>query len=149
MDSFPEGWPDAQSFRNKGELGHPLDAGSEKKRVFKILNNPLKLGQITVNLELADVGPVGVPFDLLVINEFVEDVVSQDLSHQLALLRFQDGRVKIPWQIRNAMSPALSRVHLVNVLFNRILQVHLLLYAVHARAQHHGKSEIGIAGRVR
>jgi len=64
----------------------PLERRGEGKvdgQREKVLQNR----QITFDFKLGDVGPVKVPLDLLVLDEFLEDVVAQCLPDQIASLK--------------------------------------------------------------
>jgi hypothetical protein len=53
---------------------------------YRIVNVvALENGEIFFQFELGNMSPILIPFNLLILDEFLEDVVSQGFLHQLAL----------------------------------------------------------------
>ena len=76
-------------------------------------------------------------------------MLPKDLPDHLTVLGFNDSGIEVSRKIRNAVSPSLGRIHFKDILFYGVREFQFFLNACHTGAQHHGKGEIGITGRIR
>jgi hypothetical protein len=67
-----------------------LPGGTGRERPDE-LGAPLEKRQVSLQFKLGDMSSILVPFDLFVLDKFLEDVVSQRFFDQLAFLRQLNG----------------------------------------------------------
>ena len=100
-------------------------------------------------LPVGDGDAEAVPLLLLALDVLLEDVRPQGLQGDGAGLEFLHGLVQVGGQAGDAGLLFLGRGHLEDVGVDRIRHRQVVLDAVQAGAQHHGKGQVGVAGRVR
>ena len=93
-------------------------------------------------------GPEGVPFPVLVLEELEEDVVAEGLAHELTLGDLLERLEEAAGQRDDPRLFALFRVHLEDVLFHGLGQLVLFLDTLDAGRDHDGEGEIRVAGRI-
>ena len=91
---------------------------------------------------------IHVTLDLLVRDEFLEDVIAQGFSHKLASFGERDGLRQTAGQGLYPLSGARLGGHFEDVFFDRIRKLVALPDALKARSQHDGERQVGVAGRI-
>ena len=61
-------------------------------------SNDLQHGEIAFQLVLVHVGTIAVPFDLLILDKLVKDVIPQSITNEFASFHGFDGFIEASWQ---------------------------------------------------
>ena len=90
--------------------------------------------------EVGDLGAVFRPFDLLVLDQRMENMLAESVFEEFALFGDLNGLTQT---LRKRLQ------FIVEILLRRFRQLPAVFDAFQSRRQHDGKSQIGVAGRVR
>src|SRR4030042_1306422 len=92
---------------------------------------------------------IAIPFDLLILDESIENMVAKGFPHQFALLSQLNGLQETSRQTTYPSFLSFLLGHVINIRLHWFRCFQSLLNSCQSSSQHHAKAKVGVAGRVR